>query len=242
MLHHLIKKLKNKIFKEYKSYKKKKKINSIIYDLLYKKIKIDTIYDIGAFRGQWTYQLYKSSLKNKKFYLFEANIENEKYLKKYKHKYFIETLSNDTKEVKFYSKASTGDSYYPEQSNYYESNLKPKIKKTTTIDLIKDKNDLPLPDFIKIDTQGSELDILKGATNTIEKCKVILLECPIISYNKGAPNINQYIDYLNSIDYLPYDVCETHKINNVLVQVDIFFLNKKIINNISDNKFLNILN
>lgn len=242
MLHHLIKKLKNKIFKEYKSYKKKKKINSIIYDLLYKKIKIDTIYDIGAFRGQWTDQLYKSSLKNKKFYLFEANIENEKYLKKYKHKYFIETLSNDTKEVKFYSKASTGDSYYPEQSNYYESNLKPKIKKTTTIDLIKDKNDLPLPDFIKIDTQGSELDILKGATKTIEKCKVILLECPIISYNKGAPNINQYIDYLNSINYLPYDVCEIHKINNVLVQVDIFFLNKKIINNISDNKFLNILN
>ena len=103
------------------------------------KIEINTIYDIGAYRGQWTEQLYKSSLKNKKFYLFEANNENEKYLKQYKHEYFIETLSDETKEVKFYSKASTGDSYYPEQSSYYEKDLKPKIKKTTTLDLIKDK-------------------------------------------------------------------------------------------------------
>jgi FkbM family methyltransferase len=242
MLHNLINKLKKKVSKNYKSYKKRKKINSIISDLLSQKIEINTIYDIGAYRGQWTEQLYRSSLKNKKFYLFEANHENEKYLKKYKHRYFIETISNDIKEVNFYSKAATGDSYYPEQSNYYKSNLEPKVKKTTTLDLIKDKNNIPLPDFIKIDTQGSEIDILKGATKTIEKCKVILLECPIISYNKGAPNFNQYIEYLNSINYLPFDVSEIHRINNIFVQVDILFLHKKIINDISDNKFLNILN
>ena len=54
-----------------------------------------------------------------------------------------------------------------------------------------------LPDFIKIDTQGSELDILKGGEKTISNCSLIYLECPIIEYNLGSPNLN---DYINNVD------------------------------------------
>ena len=47
--------------------------------------------------GEWSNQLNKTCLKNKDFYLFESNIENEQYLKKYTHEYFIETLSDKKK-------------------------------------------------------------------------------------------------------------------------------------------------
>ena len=93
------------------------------YNLLYlieRGVKIDVIYDIGAFRGEWSYFLNKTSLKDKEFFLFEANEENKEYLKKLNFKYFIEVLSNKEKNVEFYSQVSTGDSYFIEQTNVYK--------------------------------------------------------------------------------------------------------------------------
>ena len=232
----VIQRIKTKVSKYLKSYIRQKKFNFIISNLLNKNLEINNIYDIGAFRGEWTYKLNKDCLKNKNFYLFEANIENEKYLKKYNHKYFIETLSDKKKRVKFYSIAGTGDSYFLEQSNIYKKNIKPRIIITSTLDSIKKKYNLPYPDFLKIDTQGSEIDILKGGKETLKKCKIILLECPIISYNKGAPNLNEYVNYLNLIGFLPFEVGEIHHINNVFVQIDIFFLKKEILKKIINNK------
>lgn len=221
----------------------KQKLNSIIIDLQNKNVEIDTIFDVGAFRGDWSNSLKKTCLKNKSFYLFEANVENEKYLKDLNYKYFIETLSDTEKDVKFYSKVHPGDSYYLEKTNFYEKDIKPKVVRTTTLDNLQNINNLPLPDFIKVDTQGSEIDILKGSTKTLSKCKVILLECPIISYNNGAPNLNEYINYLDTIGFLPIDACEIHHIDKVFVQIDIIFLKKEIFYKIYDEKkILNLFN
>ena len=221
----------------------KHKLNSNLIDLMKKKIQIQNIYDIGAYKGEWSIFLNNTSLKNKEFFLFEANIENEIYLKKLNFKYFISVLSDKIKEVEFYSKVHTGDSYYPEQTNFYEKNLLPKIKKTNTLDNIVTKNNLPFPDFIKIDTQGSEIDILKGGKKVVENCKIILLECPIIQYNLGSPNLSEYIDYLNLINFVPYDICEIHNIDKILIQIDILFIKKSIIEKMNkDKKILNILN
>jgi len=219
------------------------RLNFNILDLMNRGLKIDVIYDIGAFRGEWSNFLSRTSLKNKKFYLFEANKENEKYLEKLSFKYFFGVLSDKKKDVNFYSRISTGDSYLVEQTSFYKENIKSVIKKTITLDeIVKNKN-LPFPDFIKIDTQGSELDILKGSQKSISKCSLIYLECPIIEYNLGAPNLNDYIKYLNSINFVPYDLCEIHKIDDVLIQIDILFIKKSKLNEFYPNKkILNIFN
>ena len=60
----------------------RQKLNHAIKYLIKKKIKIDTVYDIGAYKGLWSTFLNKTSLKKSKFYLFEANSENEEFLKK----------------------------------------------------------------------------------------------------------------------------------------------------------------
>ena len=219
------------------------RLNFNILNLMNKGLKIDVIYDIGAFRGEWSNFLNRTSLKNKNFYLFEANEENEKYLEKLNFKYFFGILSDANKEVNFYSRVSTGDSYLVEQTNLYKENIKSVVKKTITLDEIVKKKNLPFPDFLKIDTQGSELDILKGSQKSISKCSLIYLECPIIEYNLGAPNLNDYIKYLNSINFVPYDLCEVHKIDNILIQIDILFIKKSTLNEFyPDKKILNFLN
>ena len=107
------------------------RLNFNILDLMNRGLKIDVIYDIGAFRGEWSNFLSRTSLKNKKFYLFEANKENEKYLEKLSFKYFFGVLSDKKKDVNFYSRISTGDSYLVEQTSFYKENIKSVIKKVT---------------------------------------------------------------------------------------------------------------
>ena len=105
------------------------------------------------------------------------------------------------------------------------------------------KENLPYPNFIKIDTQGSELDILKGSQQSISECNLIYLECPIIEYNLKAPNITEYIKYLESVGFVPYDICEVHRMDNILIQVDILFIKKSILKEIHpEKKILDIFN
>ena len=221
----------------------KHKLNSIILNLLENKIEINTVYDVGAFQGDWTKLVKKTSLKNSKFYLFEANTENEIYLKNSGHKYFISVLSDENKDVNFFSKVHSGDSYFKEKTNFYEKTIVPKTLRTKTLNEIQTSNQTPLPDFLKIDTQGSEIDILKGASKILGNCKIILLECPVISYNAGAPSLSDYIKYLESINYLPLEITEIHHLDKVLVQIDIVFLKKNIFQKIyKDKKMLKLFN
>ena len=204
----------------------KHKLDYNLTELIKKGLKIDVIYDIGAYRAEWSKNYSQSSLKNKDFFLFEANQENERYLKKSNFNYYIGVLSNEKKKVNFYSRKLTGDSYYREQSDRYEKDRKPEVITTITLDEVVEKENLKLPNFIKIDTQGSEIDILKGSKNTLKNCNLIYLETPIIEYNLNSPNLNECINYLESINFVPFDICEVHHMDNVLIQIDILYINK----------------
>ena len=185
----------------------------------------------------------KTCLNKKLFYLFEANKKHEQIIKSRGFKYHIGVLSNEIKDIKFYSKNHQGDSYYLEQTNFYEQNLKPENIKSDTLDSVVKKNKFEFPDFIKIDTQGSELDILKGGSNTLSTCKLIYLECPVIDYNKNSPKFVNYIQSLNSLGYVPIDVCDISYVDKVLIQIDILFFKKNLINKYYRiDKILNILN
>ena len=219
------------------------KLNYNLLNLLKKGLKINIIFDIGAFRGEWSKLLSETSLKKKEFYLFEANEENRNFLEKLNFKFFLKVLSDQNKDVNFYSNLSTGDSYLKEQTSFYSENLQPSVRKAITLDELVKKEKIPLPDFLKIDTQGSELDILKGSKESLSQCSLIYLECPIVEYNLNAPKLNEYIDYLNSINFVPLDICEIHKMDNVLIQIDILFIRKTVLNKFyPEKKTLNILN
>jgi hypothetical protein len=92
------------------------------------------------------------------------------------------------------------------------------------LDELIDKHNLPIPDFIKLDTQGSELDILKGASKVMGKTSLIFTEMPIIEYNKGAPKFSDYMDFFKAHDYIPVDIFDMHRAEETLMQVDIMFM------------------
>jgi len=191
---------------------------------------LKTVYDVGACRGIWTSQMKSSVLFDSDFFLFEANPQYEPHIKQLNNQlsffYNIGVLSSpNTKFVDFYQSGDTGDSYYKETTAHYDNSIPTRLP-CTTLDSIINQHNLPLPDFIKIDTQGSELDIFLGGEKALNNASLVYMECPIINYNSGAPRIGEYIAHMGSKDFIPVDVFEIHRSENVLLQIDIMFVKR----------------
>jgi len=192
-------------------------------------LNIETVFDIGAYMGDWSTE-FKRTLPNSKFFLFEANYKCAPSLEKTSFLYLCGTvLSNPGKRsVEFYDNNSigTGSSYYKENTKWFDGGVSVKYP-CITLDEIISQNNLPIPQLLKLDTQGSELDILAGAKSIIGKTDLIYVECPIVRYNHGAPNIYEYINFFLTNDYIPIDCFELHKLENVFIQLDILFMRKE---------------
>ncbi len=209
-----------------------KKIKSHIYAneyerylnyLLKNNIPLDIIYDIGAHKGRWT-KWNKKILKNKRFILFEANEIHAKKLEETNCEFHIQVLSSEDKEIKFYRKGGTGDSLYLENTEHYDGKYDLVLAKS--IDSFVKDNKIPLPNFIKLDVQGAELDILFGAKNSLENCNLIYIECPIVEYNINAPKLENYLDFMKKINFFPVKIFEQHIHSGILIQIDILFIKK----------------
>ena len=101
------------------------------------------------------------------------------------------------------------------------------LKKKVFLPKITTMHNLSKNVLIKIDCQGAELPILKGATSLFHKTDFILLEIPFFGqYNEGVPSFLEHIQYMDSIGFVSYDIIDNHYINDFNMQVDVLFINK----------------
>lgn len=183
----------------------------------------NVVFDIGARHGYWSE--YLSRHLNAEFILFEANEEHAGRLKARGFRFFTGVLSDCERDVKWFGKGGTGDSYYRENTSIYED-VAPVIKRASTLDQQIEQNSLPLPDVIKLDTQGSEIDIMKGAIKAMGHATFVYIECALVDYNEGAPQLTEMLAYMKSQNFLPCDVCEEHRKGGALVQIDVLFVRR----------------
>ena len=81
-------------------------------------------------------------------------------------------------------------------------------------------------DLIKVDTQGSELDVIEGGKEICSKAKAMLLEVSYTEYNKDAPLSEEVINYMKDFKFKPAAVIGI-QMNNGSYQEDILFLNER---------------
>lgn len=190
----------------------------------------DTILDIGAHHGNWTIDMY-NIYNNSKYYLFEAIEYNE--LHRFNDVANIKVhnvlLNNKIDEVDWYEKKNTGDSIFREKTKIFADC---DIIKRKTIDLntyllqnniAADSTNI----LIKIDCQGAEIPILKGASDILHKTDFILLEIPCFGqYNEGVSDFLEHIKFMDDIGFVIYDIVDNHYINGFNMQIDVLFINK----------------
>jgi FkbM family methyltransferase len=167
------------------------------------------VYDIGSCVLHFTNEAERI-WPNAEYIAFEAMDSAEFLYKERGLRYNIGPLSDeDDKTVEFYQNDyhPGGNSYYRENveinpvAELYFSEANKKILKTARLDSVVTEKNFPIPDLIKMDVQGAEMDIIKGGLDTISKTKVLILELQHREYNKGAPLRETVISYLNSIGF-----------------------------------------
>ena len=205
--------------------KHNKDLSTVIIELSEKGIEFNCVYDIGAHRGIWT-RNYSKMLPGAQFHLFEANPNRKEPIHlSQKHKWHNVVLSKPGMgKVDFYSINRTGDSYKKELTDHYK-NCETMVLDTQTLDSM----DLPDPQLIKLDTQGSELDILRGADKALDSAKVIMVEIPVTPYNEGAPTFNDLVAFLNWRDFVPVGVHQIHKSEEIIIHFDMVLVKRETI-------------
>ena len=189
-----------------------------------------SILDIGANVGQF-YNEIKGIFPNSYYYLIEGNDSCEVVLETLNVDYSICLLSDCEKEVDFYVRKHeprcTGNSIYRENTSFYDDDQIIILKKQTkTLSSILNNQTF---DLIKIDVQGSEIDIINGGLDIIKNAKGVLMEISLVEYNQNAPVKEFVYEYMLNLGFTPIDNIGNvnHPITHELIQQDILFLNQK---------------
>ena len=130
------------------------------------------------------------------------------------------------KELKFFN-MGYGSSVYEEKTNFSRE-----IEHITSTTLKNELSYFKLDTFdniIKLDVQGSEIDILKGLDNYIKHFEIVLLETSVKEYNKGSPLFIDVINFMNEKNYSFYDIYDLKRLGknkSFLVQFDAVFVRK----------------
>ena len=189
---------------------KKKKLNNF-----------NLVLDVGAHKGE-TINKFLKTFKIKKIISFEASPKNflklkynlKKLSKKFRNSEIIIeniALSNEKKEIQFkhfIESSSSTISEIDESSSYYKKkykmlNLFGNKKNYQIINLqtlkLSDyllKNKIGIIDFLKIDTEGSELEIIQGLDKNIENVNLIMFEHHFDNMIKKKYTFTTINDYL----------------------------------------------
>ena len=97
----------------------------------------------------------------------------------------------------------------------------------TTIDrAIGSDADEPTPDFLKIDVQGYELEVLKGAERTLASLAVVLTEVNLLDIHQGVPLLDQLVAWLAARNFVVYDIAGLTRrpLDGALWQADLVFV------------------
>ena len=118
----------------------------------------------------------------------------------------------------------TGSSVFPENSNVPRHTLEMPMQ---TLASLVAATGFGQPDFLKLDVQGYELEVLKGAGDLLRGVQFILLEVSTWPYNLGAPLLHDVTAWLSGAGFVAYDLCGVSRRSDAtLLQLDLLFVNR----------------
>ena len=183
--------------------------------------------DVGAYIGEWTV-LFKEFFPECKILMIEAQESKVPMLHEIQSRYRDITFENvllgseSGREVSFVE-METGSSVFEESSPYKRDRVSK--KQITMDDLIKRQPEFSSPDFLKLDVQGYELEILKGAEKLLANTEIVLLETSLIPVNQGCPLIHEVIGYMSQRNFRMLDFCsQVRRKDASLWQTDLLFI------------------
>lgn len=118
-----------------------------------------------------------------------------------------------------------GSSLYREEEGSEVNGFERMVPSVTLDDLCESK-ETQGPYLIKIDAQGAELDVLRGAQSLLSEVEILIVEVSFFRFFQGGPRAYDCIAYLNERGFEIYDLFNLHyrPLDGALAQVDIAFV------------------
>lgn len=189
------------------------------------------VLDVGAYDGEWT-RMFRDIFPSAKILMLEAQQEKAPRLKEVTDElpgtgFHIGLLGAEAgKEVVFNVNSTVSSVLEEYKANAFR-------KETRVIETLDDivsaqEHGSASPDLIKLDVQGYELEVLKGAANILGNVQFILCEVSLLEINKGCPLIADVIRFMDEKGFVTYDICSfiRRPLDKALWQTDVLFIRK----------------
>lgn len=227
--------LKHQIFRAGMAFSREEGFPSIYASLAYLRewgFRPQHVVDVGAYHGEWT-RMVKAIYPEANVLMVEPQESKRNTLEQVRADFApdvrLETtlLGATENETVEFVEMETGSSVFEELSDYYPR--KTVEKRLTTLDaLLSAATDWSRIDFLKLDVQGYELEVLRGAPRSLPRSEFVLLEVSIVPRNEGCPTIDGVFEFMTSHGFRLLDFCgQWRRPNKALAQTDLLFLNAR---------------
>ena len=207
----------------------------LFYSLIERNFDCKNILDIGANKGEWS-MLAKKMFPDANLYMVEPLSEMEPYLKSFcrEHpgsKYYLFGIGSRVEKrfLTTWGESLEGANFMIEENDHLKAkNLQREIQ-LVTIDKLIDDAKIPVPDIVKIDVQGYELEALKGAKKLFSKTELFIIECSLFEFSKDTPLVSDIMEFMKSSGYEVYDFAGflRRPFDGAIAQVDICFARRE---------------
>ncbi|MBD1852323.1 FkbM family methyltransferase [Leptolyngbya sp. ST-U4] len=182
-----------------------------------------TVIDVGTALG--TFALY-SAFPECKHFMIEPIAENEPYLAKLCQKlgnadYIIAAASDQSGTMNLHVNSNlVHSSTVTDADQPVAPSFEQRTIPTVTLDQLCQEKQLPPPYLIKIDVDGNEAEVLKGAVNILPRTEYLIIESTLFG------QIYDVIDFMRSHDFVMYDILDPswRPGDRALWQVDLAFV------------------
>lgn len=182
------------------------------------------IIDVGAFEGDWS-RMVRRIWPDSRILMFEPNARKSEEVTRAAGEIGASLYQDllgaeDGKEVNF-NIMESGSSIMNERSSVPRFQELRRLRRLDSI-----VPNLGGSSLLKIDAQGYELEILKGATSILPKIDLIVLEVAAIEINEGAPIISEVVAFTKALGFEVCEILEIHRrpLDQAMNQVDIAFV------------------
>jgi len=185
---------------------------SLLEDLKVRGLDCNTILDVGANRTGWS-RMAKAIFSDAKFCLIEPQKELEQDLKSFCENtpgstYFIAGAGaiRDKKYLSVWDDLQ-GSSFLPTESESLKAIGKQRVIDIIAIDDLLKEGEINIPELVKLDIQGYELEALKGAKLLFGKTEVFILEISLFAFDglPGMPIFADVVSFMLERGYVAYD-------------------------------------
>jgi FkbM family methyltransferase len=214
----------------------------LLFELRQRGLEAHAILDVGAYQGRWS-EMAAEPFPSAQFFLIEPQLEMKPSLDAFcaRHpgsRWFHAAAGAAPGERILTTVAGDGSgaSLLPEPPPEMQGICAQRRVPVVTIDSLLEEAAIAMPDLVKIDVQGFELEALRGAQRLFGPVEAFILEVSLFRFMPGLPLFHEVVAFMAARDYYAYDFGGSLRrpFDGALGQTDLCFARKTGILRVTD--------